>query len=103
MAYGWSSILRQKVQWGHVDTCRILSLLAGSITQTKHELWMAIRLPYSAVLAYMNIFGRAPQFSRPRLHEQVLIPLLSLALLFATWPHRRRDTRNRLPSSCSSW
>jgi hypothetical protein len=70
----------------------------------------------------MNIFGRAAGFSRPRLGKQILVSLLSLALLFATWPQnlsayqdapaprrpqgqarRRRPTRNRLPSSCSSW
>ena len=34
----------------------------------------------------MNIFGRAAGFSRPRLGKQILISLLSLALLFATWP-----------------
>ena len=34
----------------------------------------------------MNIFGRAARFSRPRLGKQVLISLLSLALLFATCP-----------------
>ena len=67
----------------------------------------------------MNIFGRAAGFSRPRLGKQILVSLLSLALLFATWPQslsahqdaqapprrprRRRPTRNRLPNSCSSW
>jgi hypothetical protein len=34
----------------------------------------------------MNIFGYAPGFSRPRSGEQILVSLLSLALLFATWP-----------------
>jgi len=34
----------------------------------------------------MNIFGRAAGFSRPRWGKQILISLLSLALLFATWP-----------------
>jgi uncharacterized protein DUF3300 len=34
----------------------------------------------------MNIFGYAPGFSRPRLGEQISVSLLSLALLFATWP-----------------
>jgi hypothetical protein len=34
----------------------------------------------------MNIFGRAARFSRPRWGKQILISLLSLALLFATWP-----------------
>jgi uncharacterized membrane protein YgcG len=34
----------------------------------------------------MNIFGYGIGFSRPRLGKQVLVPLLSLALLFATWP-----------------
>jgi hypothetical protein len=34
----------------------------------------------------MNIFGRAARFSRPRLGRQILVSLLSLALLFATWP-----------------
>ena len=72
----------------------------------------------------MNIFGRAAGFSRPRLGKQILVSLLSVALLFATWPQslsahqdaqappqaskprrprRRRPTRNRLPNSCSSW
>ena len=34
----------------------------------------------------MNIFGRAVGFLRPRLGKQVLVSLLSLALLFATLP-----------------
>jgi len=34
----------------------------------------------------MNIFGRVAGFSRPRGGKQVLISLLSLALLFAIWP-----------------
>jgi uncharacterized membrane protein YgcG len=34
----------------------------------------------------MNIFGYGTGFSRPRLGKQVLVSLLSLALLFATWP-----------------
>jgi hypothetical protein len=34
----------------------------------------------------MNIFGHATGLSRPRLGEQILVSVLSLALLFATWP-----------------
>jgi hypothetical protein len=34
----------------------------------------------------MNIFGHAADFSGPRLGKQILVSLLSLALLFATWP-----------------
>jgi uncharacterized protein DUF3300 len=34
----------------------------------------------------MNIFGRAASFSRTRLGERSLVSLLSLALLFASWP-----------------
>jgi uncharacterized membrane protein YgcG len=34
----------------------------------------------------MDIFGQAAGFSRPRLGKQILVSLLSLALLFATWP-----------------
>jgi hypothetical protein len=34
----------------------------------------------------MNIFGCAARLSRPRVGEQIWISLLSLALLFATWP-----------------
>jgi hypothetical protein len=34
----------------------------------------------------MNIFGRAAGCSRPRLGKQILVSLLSLALLFVTWP-----------------
>ena len=34
----------------------------------------------------MNIFGRGARFSRPRWGKQILISLLSLALLFATCP-----------------
>ncbi len=34
----------------------------------------------------MNIFRHDKGFSRPRLGEQILVSLLSLALLFATWP-----------------
>ncbi len=34
----------------------------------------------------MNILGRAAGFSRPRLGKQILLSVLSLALLFASWP-----------------
>ena len=34
----------------------------------------------------MNIFGRAPEISRPRLDKQIAVSLLSFALLFTTWP-----------------
>jgi len=34
----------------------------------------------------MNIFGRAAGLSRPRLSQQILVPVVSLALLLATWP-----------------
>jgi len=34
----------------------------------------------------MNIFGRDAGFSRPRWGRQILVSLMSLALLFATWP-----------------
>jgi hypothetical protein len=34
----------------------------------------------------MNIFGRAAEFPTPRLGKHSLVPLLSLALLLATWP-----------------
>ena len=34
----------------------------------------------------MNIFGRAPEISRPRLDKQIAVSLLSFALLFAIWP-----------------
>ncbi len=34
----------------------------------------------------MNIFVRAARFSTPRLGKQSLVSLLSMALLFATWP-----------------
>ena len=34
----------------------------------------------------MNIFGHAAGSPRPRSGKQILVPLLSLALLFATWP-----------------
>jgi hypothetical protein len=34
----------------------------------------------------MNIFGRAAGFSRPRWGKQILVSLMSLALLLATWP-----------------
>jgi uncharacterized membrane protein YgcG len=34
----------------------------------------------------MNIYGRAPAFSTPRLGVQILIPLLGLALLLLIWP-----------------
>jgi len=36
----------------------------------------------------MNIFGRATRFSRPRLGRQIPVLLLSLLLLFATWPQK---------------
>src|SRR5659263_286197 len=34
----------------------------------------------------MNIFGRVPGFSWPRLGKQILVSVLSWSLLFATWP-----------------
>jgi len=36
----------------------------------------------------MNIVGRATRFSKPRLDKRILVSLLSLALLFATWPQK---------------
>ena len=67
----------------------------------------------------MSILGRVVGPSRPRLGKQILVCLLSWALLFAAWPQnlpayqdppapaqarvRRRHTRNRLPNCCSSW
>src|SRR5208283_3748219 len=36
----------------------------------------------------MNIFGSGAGFSRPRLGTRILVSLLSLALLFATWPEK---------------
>ena len=36
----------------------------------------------------MNIFGRATRCSKPRLGKQILVSLLSLALVFATWPQK---------------
>ena len=36
----------------------------------------------------MNIFGRATRYSKPRLGKQILVSLLSLALVFATWPQK---------------
>jgi hypothetical protein len=36
----------------------------------------------------MDIFERAANFSRPRLDKQIWVSLLSLALLFATWPQK---------------
>jgi hypothetical protein len=34
----------------------------------------------------MDIFERVTEFSRPRLGKQILASLLSIGLLFATWP-----------------
>jgi hypothetical protein len=34
----------------------------------------------------MSFFGRAAEFSRPRLGKEILVSLLSVVLLFATWP-----------------
>jgi len=34
----------------------------------------------------MNIFGRDTGFSRPRWGRQIIVSLMSLVLLFATWP-----------------
>ena len=36
----------------------------------------------------MNIFGRAARFSKPRFGKQIFVSLLSLALVFATWPQQ---------------
>jgi len=36
----------------------------------------------------MNILGRAVGPSRPRLSQQILVPVVSLALVFATWPQK---------------
>src|SRR5271165_1202951 len=36
----------------------------------------------------MNIFGRVAGSSRPRLGQQILVPVVSLALVFATWPQK---------------
>ena len=73
-----------------------------------------------------DIFGFAAGSWRAPLGKQILASLLSLALLVASWPQnpsayqnaqapaqdlqrrlggprRRPHTRNRLPTSCSSW
>jgi len=34
----------------------------------------------------MSIFGRLRSFSSPRLGKQILVSLVSLGLIFATWP-----------------
>jgi uncharacterized membrane protein YgcG len=34
----------------------------------------------------MNIFGRSKRFLRPRLGKEILVSLVTLGLLFATWP-----------------
>src|SRR5512142_1096114 len=36
----------------------------------------------------MNIIGRIPGFSWPRLGKQILVSVLSWSLLFATWPQK---------------
>src|SRR5271166_523648 len=36
----------------------------------------------------MNIFGRVAGSSRHRLGQQILVPVVSLALVFATWPQK---------------
>jgi hypothetical protein len=64
----------------------------------------------------MNIYGRAPAFSKSRLGVQILFPLVGLALLLVIWPQnlsayqdapprkpRRRPTRRGLPNRCSRW
>ena len=56
-------------------------------TSAKHELWMAIRLLHPTGLAQnMNTFGRAAILPRRRLDQQILVHLLSLALLLSACP-----------------
>ena len=53
-------------------------------------------------LKTMNIFGRAPGLSMPRLGKQILVSLLSLAFLFATWPQKLaayQDAQTRAQSA----
>jgi len=53
----------------------------------------------------MNIFGRAAGLSRPRLGKQILVSLLSLALLFATSPQglsASQDTQAPPPGQAPS-
>ena len=67
----------------------------------------------------MSILGRVAGLSKPRSRKRILACLLLPALLLPAWPQdlpvdqepasghagraERRHTRNRLPSSCSSW
>ena len=43
-------------------------------------------------LKNMKIVRRADGFPRPRFGKQILVSLLSLALLFATWPQNLRQS-----------
>ena len=47
----------------------------------------------------MSTSRRAPRFSRPRWDQQILVPLLSLALLFATYPQNLSATQDAQASA----
>jgi hypothetical protein len=50
----------------------------------------------------MNIFGRAVGFRRPRRGHQISVSLLSLALLFATWPQNLAANQDAQPTAQAS-
>jgi uncharacterized membrane protein YgcG len=50
----------------------------------------------------MKIFGSVEEFSGPRLGKQILVSLLSLALLFATWPQNLVANQNAQAQAPSS-
>src|SRR5580692_11324477 len=52
----------------------------------------------------MNIFRRTAGFSRPRLGDWSLVSLLSLTLLFATWPQEAlayQDAQDQAPAQAT--
>jgi hypothetical protein len=49
----------------------------------------------------VNIFGRTAGFSRPRLSKQILVSLLSLALLSATWSQKLLAQDTQAPAQAA--
>jgi hypothetical protein len=71
-----------------IDRIRLSLRFSFARCKTAHEQYSSSESERKKGISVknVNIFGRAAEFSRPRLGKQILVSPLSLALLFATWP-----------------
>jgi hypothetical protein len=77
---------KQCEQWHEVPEARTGPLLLACLAHLYPSDTRAMKMQRR--LKNMNTFGRAAGFLRPQLGKQVLVSLLSLALLLATWPQK---------------